>query len=128
MAFSKSQTNYSATKRELLAIVTFNRLLKHYFLGRKFNIVTDHCALQWLQNFKNPNGLTTRWLEKLAAFDYEVQYRPDKNIRHADGLSRIPIVNQMTTSQRKEKLEKPIKTSFLNSFIKLAIFSNQKTP
>ena len=45
-AFSKSQTNYSALKRELLAIVTFNRLFKHYLLGRKFEIVTDHHALQ----------------------------------------------------------------------------------
>ena len=32
-AFSKSQTNYSATKRELLAIETFTRHFKHYLLG-----------------------------------------------------------------------------------------------
>ena len=86
-AFSKSQTNYSATKRELLSIVTFTRHFKHYLLGRKFNIVTDHRALQWLHNFKDPDGLTARWLEKLAAFDYEVQHRPGKSIGHADGLS-----------------------------------------
>ena len=45
-AFSKSQTNNSATKRELLAIVTFSRDFKHYPFGRKFKNVTDHCALQ----------------------------------------------------------------------------------
>ena len=45
-AISKSQTNYSATKRELLAIVTFTRHFKHYLLGRKFKFVTDHRALQ----------------------------------------------------------------------------------
>ena len=28
-AFPKSQTNYSATKREILAMVTFTRLFKH---------------------------------------------------------------------------------------------------
>ena len=86
-AFSKSQTNYTAKKRELLAIVTFTRHFKHYLLGRKFKIVTDHRALQWLHNFKDPDGLTARWLEKLAAFDYEVQHRPGKSIGHADGLS-----------------------------------------
>ena len=32
-AFSKSQRNYSATKREVLAIVTFTRHFKHYLLG-----------------------------------------------------------------------------------------------
>ena len=77
-AFSKSQKIYSATKRELLAIVTFTRQFEHYLLGRKFKIVTDHRALQWLHNFKDPDGLTARWLEKLAAFDYEVQRRPAK--------------------------------------------------
>ena len=59
-------------------------------MGRKFTIVTDHRALQWLHNFKDPDGLTARWLEKLAAFKYEVRYKPGKSIGHADGLSRIP--------------------------------------
>ena len=111
-AFSKSRTNYSATKRELLASVTFTRHFKHYLLGRKFKIVTDHRALQWLHNFKDPDGLTARWLEKLAAFDYEVQHRPGKSIGHADGLSRIPIVNQVTTSSSTEKPDEPMKTIF----------------
>ena len=80
-------------KGELLAIVTFTRHFEHYLLGKKFKIVTDHRALQWLHNFKDPDGLTARWLEKLAAFDYEVQRRPDKSIGHANGISRIPIFN-----------------------------------
>ena len=101
-AFSRAQTNYSATKRELLAFVTFTCHFKHYLPGRKFKIVTDHPALQWLLNFKDPDGLTTRWVGKLAAFDYEVQYRQGKSIRHADGLSRLPIVNQITTSSSKK--------------------------
>ena len=68
-AFSKSKTNYSATKRELSANVNFTQHFKHYLLGRKLKIVTDHCAMQWLHNFKDPDGLTARWLGKLAAFD-----------------------------------------------------------
>ena len=71
-------------KRELLAIETFTRHFKHYLLGRKFKVVTDHRAVQWLHNFKDPDGLTARCLEKLAAFDYEVQHRPGKSIGHAD--------------------------------------------
>ena len=110
--FSKSQMNYSAKKRELLAIVTFTRHFKHYLLGGKFKIVTDHRALQWLHNFKDPDELTARWLEKLAAFDYEVQHRPGQSIGHADGLSRIPIVNQVTSSQSEEKPDDSVKTKF----------------
>ena len=95
-AFSKSQVNYSATKRELLAIVT--RHFNHYHLGRKFKIVTHHRALQWLYNFKYPDGLTARWLEKLLAFDFEVQHTPGKSIGHAEGFSRTTIVIRVTTS------------------------------
>ena len=85
-AFLKSQTNNSATKRELSAFVTFTRHFKHYLPRRKFEIVADHRALQWLHNFKDPDGLTARWLEKLASFGYEVQHRPGKSIDHAGGL------------------------------------------
>ena len=111
-SFSKSQTNYSATKRQRLAIVTFTRHFKHYLLGRKFKIVTYQRALQWLHNFKNPDGLTARGLKKLAAFDDEVQHRPGKSFGPAKGLSRIPIVIQITTSQRKEKRNDPLKAKF----------------
>ena len=59
-------------------------------LGQNFTKVTDPSALQWLHSFKDPDGITARWLEKLAPFDYEVRHRPGKSIGHADGLSRIP--------------------------------------
>ena len=89
-SLSKSQTKYSATHRELLALVTFTRHFRHYLFGQKFTIVTDHCALQWLHSFKDPDGIPARWLEKLAPFDCEFRHRPGKSIGHADGLSRIP--------------------------------------
>ena len=89
-SLSKSQTKYSDTRRELLALVTFTRHFRHYLLVQKFTIVTDHSALQWLHSFKDPDGITARWLEKLAPFDYEKRHRPGKSIGHADGLSRIP--------------------------------------
>ena len=125
-AFSKSQTNYSATKRELLAIVNFTRHFEHYLPGRKFKIVTVHRAMQCLHNFEDPGGLTARWLKKLAAFDYEVQHRPRKSMGHADGLSRIPIIFQVTNSTSKEKLDEPVKTKFFESLMKMAIFYESK--
>ena len=44
-AFSKSQTNESATKRELLAIVNFTRHFKHYLLtgNSKLSLIVVHC-------------------------------------------------------------------------------------
>ena len=90
-SFSKAQTRYSATKREFSAVVIFTRHFKLYLLGQKITIITDHRALKWLHNFKDPDALTARWLEKFAAFDYEVVHRHGKLIGHADGLSRTPL-------------------------------------
>ena len=126
-ASQKSQMNYSATKLDFLDIVALTRHFKHYLLGRKIKIVTDQRELQLLYSFRDPDGLTTRWLETLAGFDYEVQHRSGKSIGHADGLSRIPFVNQLTTSASKKKLDEAVKQSSLNSIIKLVIFLNQKT-
>ena len=46
--------------------------------------------MQWLHSFKDPDGLTARWVEKLAAFEYETVRRSGKSIEHADSMSRIP--------------------------------------
>ena len=45
-SFSKAQSRYSITKRELLAIVNFTRHFKHYLLGRKFkfSLITELCS------------------------------------------------------------------------------------
>ena len=42
---SRSQRNYSATKRELFAIVPFAHYFKIYLLGQHFLIITDYRAL-----------------------------------------------------------------------------------
>ena len=108
-------------------MVTFTRHFKHYLLAWKFKIVTDHGAVQWLHNLQKSDGLTARWLEKLAAFDYEVQHTPSKSIGHADGPARIPNVIQVTIFQSKEQLDKPVKTNFFELIQKTVIFLNQKT-
>ena len=89
-SLNKAQSRYSTTKRDLLAIVNYTSHFKHYLLGRRFKIITDHRALQWLHKFKDPDALTARWLEKLAAFDCEIEQRSGKSIGHADCMSRLP--------------------------------------
>ena len=73
-----AQQQYCITKRELIAVVTFMRHFKHYLLGRKFIIRTDHAPLIWLRNFKEPEGLIARWISVIETFDYEIQYRPGR--------------------------------------------------
>ncbi|XP_046846581.1 uncharacterized protein LOC124440270 [Xenia sp. Carnegie-2017] len=74
----------------MLALVFYTQQFRHYLYGLRFIARTDHDALRWLTNFKEPNGQVARWLEKLAEFDFKVQSRPGKRHGNADSLSRRP--------------------------------------
>jgi hypothetical protein len=47
----------------------------HYLYGRKFKVRSDHGALSWLFNFKNPEGQLARWFEVLASYDFRIEHR-----------------------------------------------------
>ena len=88
--YSKAEEHYCTTRKELLAIVYFVKYFKQYLLGRRFRIRTDHAALQWLLRKPEPIGQQSRWVEQLAAFDFEVIHRPGVRHQNADVISRIP--------------------------------------
>ena len=87
---SKSQRNYSTTKKELLACVVFVQQFSHYLMGKKFRIRSDHSSLQWLLNFRNPSGMLARWLEILGNYQFDILYRPGSQHTAADAMSRRP--------------------------------------
>ena len=89
-SLTKAERRYCVTRKELLAVVFFTKYFKHYLLGRKFLVRTDHSSLRWLLNFKNPDGQMARWLEILSAYEMEIQHRPGRKHANADGLSRLP--------------------------------------
>ena len=48
---SKAERNYCTTRKELLAVVHFVHYFKHYLMGKRFLLRTDHGSLRWLFNF-----------------------------------------------------------------------------
>ena len=54
---------------------------------------SDHGALRWLLNFKNPEGQIARWIEILSTYDMEIQHRQGIMHSNADSLSRRPCMN-----------------------------------
>lgn len=88
--FSKEERRYCVTRRELLAVVASVKHFHPYLYGRNFLIRSDHGALRWLNNFKNPEGQLARWLEILAAYDFTIEHRPGRIHSNADSLSRRP--------------------------------------
>ena len=87
---TKAERRYCVTRKELLAVVAATKHFHHYLYGRKFIIRSDHGALRWMMNFKNPEGQTARWLEVMSSYTFEVQHRAGIKHGNADGLSRRP--------------------------------------
>jgi len=73
---SPAQRGYCTTRRELLAVIAALQHFRHYLLGTKVILRTDHHSLKWLQTFKRPEGILARWVETLAEFDFEIEHRP----------------------------------------------------
>ena len=90
-----AQRKYCTTRKELLAIVVFTRQFRHYLLGNRFLVRTDHGSLAWLYRFKEPMGQLGRWLEELSQYDMVIQHRPGVQHVNADALSRMPTKDQL---------------------------------
>jgi transposase InsO family protein len=89
-SLSKSERNYSATKKEALALVWALRHFRPY-LYKPFKVYTDHYALKWLRQMKGGAALLHRWCLELEEYQFEVIHKPGLQQGHADGLSRLPL-------------------------------------
>lgn len=95
---NKAEINYNTTEKELSSIVWGIKVFRPYLFGQKFNIITDHRALIWLFNLKDPGSRLTRWRLKLEEYQYTVHYKAGISNTNADALSRIHQV--VTRSQQ----------------------------
>ena len=63
---------------------------------------TDHVAIQFLKNFKEPAGQIARWLEQMSAYDFIVQHRPGRKHLNADALFRKSTIDKCFAITEKE--------------------------
>lgn len=99
----KTQENYSTTDKELLAVVKSLEHFRHYLLGKRFLLRTDHRALEYLWSTQNSNSRLLRWALKLQEYDFEPTYIKGSD-NAADILSR-PNTSNNTGIMRIEKRE-----------------------
>lgn len=107
-----AEKNYSTTEKELLAIVWAIKRLRQYLLGRKFIIQTDHQALKWLKDVKDPSSRLMRWRLRLEEYDYDIEYRKGKENQAADALSRLyPLTDEITEQVMADTTNDPTSPS-----------------
>lgn len=90
--------NSSAYIRELFAITEAVKKWRQYFLGRKFRIYTDHASLKHLLSQVVQTPEKYKWATKLIGFDFEIFYKPGKDNKVADALSRREEVQLLALS------------------------------
>jgi hypothetical protein len=93
-----TESRWSATERELLAITWANKRFSPYVFGRHVTYVTDHEPLVTLRELKDPAGRLGRLFNHIQDQDYTLVYQPGVLNYTADMLSRpdkIAEVNAM---------------------------------
>jgi len=92
-----TEGNYTTTEKECLAIIWAIRKMRCYLEGYRFEVVTDHLALKWLNSIESLSGRVARWALELQQFQFDVRYRRGKLNVVADALSRQPceVLQQM---------------------------------
>jgi hypothetical protein len=77
---------------ELLAIVYALKVWRHYLVGQKFELNTDHCGLQHIFTQSDLNTRQRRWSKLLSEYYFEITYIKGIVNRVADALSQRPRI------------------------------------
>ncbi|KAJ1116408.1 hypothetical protein NDU88_004620 [Pleurodeles waltl] len=87
---NEAEKNYVIAEKELLAIRDAFKEWRHHLLGAKYTVTvyTDHRNLQFMSSARLLTPRQLRWMLFFAEFDFVVTFRPGKDNRKADALSR----------------------------------------
>jgi hypothetical protein len=96
---NEHEINYVTHDLDLASIVHALKMWRHYLLGRRFVLMTDHCGLRHLFDQPKLNAKKSRWMALLSDFDFEIKHIKGKENRVADELSRsIKMIHLETVS------------------------------
>jgi hypothetical protein len=82
------ERNYATHDLELTTIVHALRKWRHYLMGKRFELRTDHNGLKYLFDQPNLNSRQSRWLEFLREYEFDINHIKGKENKVANALSR----------------------------------------
>ena len=84
------ERHYSIYDKEMLAIFHALTKFRQYLVGGRFKVKTDHNSLKYFLEKKELNERQQKWVSKIQAYDFEIEYVKGKSNVVADALSRQP--------------------------------------
>ena len=84
------ECHYVIYDKEMLAILHALTKFKQFLVGSRFKIKTNHNSLKYFLEQKELNEQQQKWVSKVQAYDFEIEYVKGKNNVVADALSRRP--------------------------------------
>lgn len=112
-----AEKNYSATELECLAIVWSLKKLHPYLDGCKFELITDHSALQWILSYSGNNRRLSKWsfeLQEYAPF-MTIVHRPGLVHSNVDPLSRAALPAAENEPECNTVAVQPVSDDFLDT-------------
>jgi len=98
-----TQSNYTTTKKELLAIVYALEKFKAYLIGSKVTVYTDDAAIRYLLIKADLKPRLIRWMLLLQEFDLEIKDKKGSKNHVADHLSKL--ANEEVTARESEVID-----------------------
>ena len=87
------EVNYPTHDLELAAVVHALKIWRHYLIGNRCEVYTDHKSLKYIFTQTELNMRQRRWLELIKDYDLGIHYHPGKANVVADALSRKAYCN-----------------------------------
>jgi hypothetical protein len=100
----KHELNYPTHDLELVAVVHALKIWKHYIMGTKCQVYTDHKSLKYIFTQKDLNLRQRRWLELIKDYDLEIHYHPGKANLVAGALSRKEHIHSAIVAQLPDEI------------------------
>jgi hypothetical protein len=86
----ESERLYPIYDKEMLAIMHALTKFRQYLVGSRFVVKTDHNSLKYFLDQKDLSERQQKWVSKIQAFDFDIEYVKGKRNVVADALSRRP--------------------------------------
>jgi hypothetical protein len=114
----KHEVNYPTHDLELAAVVRALKIWRHYLMGKRCELYTDHKSLKYIFMQANLNLRQRRWLELIKDYDLGINYHLGKANVVANTLSQRSHANHL--------IVKSILSELCDEFAKLKLVANTK--